>query len=1052
MIEGAEWVRLGEASEKSTVPQTNYGLVFDGADDRVQLPTLGFDPTKPATIEAWCVVKSHDDSHNHVIAMLDGYLVLESSPTVSNRMVGNLDDRDYLLATGDRAESVFDRRVHLAGVYNGVTMKIFVDGKPVGMRYTRMSGENGQWSHQPLTPPLPQPAHARVPKSALGFADIAMPSFQGELHAVRFSNVARYSSPFEPSVRFENDKKTLALYHFDEGQGDVLKDSSGNGHHGAIEGAEWVRVGATTKSEPVAANYALRMDGNSVELPKFKWGDQSKMTWECRVKLDRDAWSAILYHHFGTHRLVLDRVAHPKYPQWVTKIRSGKEDSLSATKVAELDSDHTYDLAVVVDGVALRLFIDGALVAEETASEMPVLSTSGITIGAESHPFHGIIDEIRFSNTARYQTSYKPVKRLEADEHTVALFHFDEGSGTTLKDASENGYDVELEGAEWVRLGEDQPIAGNHALSFDGEDDLVLLNTIDHPVTEPITYEATVYYDPPTGKPSQGQILVAPHGSIVVGPQERPLMLLWHALENRAVLSLADSSPLQAKQKYQFAACWDGATYRFFVDGQLVDQAPLKEFPSDKFQRWFAIGGHVSKSNAQGSLCFPGLIDEVRISNISRYDKNYKTLDRFESDEQTLALYHFDEAQGDVLKDSSQNGHDGKIVGARWVRVDDELNMVEGDLSAVESDSWANEREVAEWVIEQGGELRLGTKSGGFTQNLKTHDELPDEPFYVHTVQMPRDKQFNSEQLSRISELSALRTFASYGTHLNNSNISVLGRHPRLYMAHLQENPVTASLVSEAPLFASINSLSLADSQIDDAGEFMTKTRRLNHLILFGATEKTLQAFIDSGHLAASRLKSITFPYSIRPQDSLVKQMQAAKPGIRVLWTSNDAGKLVLGVDPVANAVGQLMEKGFRFEGNYLDGSPWSSDVVDPRTADKPISVEKFYFPDGFMMTTEISELMQPIEISAHLIAVEMKQTHLIVDELAEIKVGRFIFQGSDLDDAGLLKLAENGPVSSIDVRETRVTREGIARVKKRRPDLIIVSDWGEFGITAPRE
>lgn len=207
MIEGAEWVRLGEASEKSTVPQTNYGLVFDGADDRVQLPTLGFDPTKPATIEAWCVVKSHDDSHNHVIAMLDGYLVLESSPTVSNRMVGNLDDRDYLLATGDRAESVFDRRVHLAGVYNGVTMKIFVDGKPVGMRYTRMSGENGQWSHQPLTPPLPQPAHARVPKSALGFADIAMPSFQGELHAVRFSNVARYSSPFEPSVRFENDKK-----------------------------------------------------------------------------------------------------------------------------------------------------------------------------------------------------------------------------------------------------------------------------------------------------------------------------------------------------------------------------------------------------------------------------------------------------------------------------------------------------------------------------------------------------------------------------------------------------------------------------------------------------------------------------------------------------------------------------------------------------------------------------------------------------------------------------------------------------------------------------
>ena len=32
-----------------------------------------------------------------------------------------------------------------------------------------------------------------------------------------------------------------------------------------------------------------------------------------------------------------------------------------------------------------------------------------------------------------------------------------------------------------------------------------------------------------------------------------------------------------------------------------------------------------------------------------------------------MALYHFDEGSGDVLQDSSGNGHDGKIVGAKWV-------------------------------------------------------------------------------------------------------------------------------------------------------------------------------------------------------------------------------------------------------------------------------------------------------------------------------------------------------------------------------------------------
>jgi len=37
------------------------------------------------------------------------------------------------------------------------------------------------------------------------------------------------------------------------------------------------------------------------------------------------------------------------------------------------------------------------------------------------------------------------------------------------------------------------------------------------------------------------------------------------------------------------------------------------------------------------------------------------------TDEQTLALYNFDEGQGDVLKDASGNGHDGKIIGATWI-------------------------------------------------------------------------------------------------------------------------------------------------------------------------------------------------------------------------------------------------------------------------------------------------------------------------------------------------------------------------------------------------
>jgi hypothetical protein len=47
---------------------------------------------------------------------------------------------------------------------------------------------------------------------------------------------------FDPEKRFEPDTATLALYHCDEGTEGVLRDSSGNGHHGKIVGAKWLEI------------------------------------------------------------------------------------------------------------------------------------------------------------------------------------------------------------------------------------------------------------------------------------------------------------------------------------------------------------------------------------------------------------------------------------------------------------------------------------------------------------------------------------------------------------------------------------------------------------------------------------------------------------------------------------------------------------------------------------------------------------------------------------------------------------------------------------------
>jgi Leucine-rich repeat (LRR) protein len=75
----------------------------------------------------------------------------------------------------------------------------------------------------------------------------------GQLRELRVSGSARYDAAFTPLEHFTKEQDTLALYHFDEGQGTVLKDSSGNGYHGEIVGAKWVKVDGSPISPPPAA-------------------------------------------------------------------------------------------------------------------------------------------------------------------------------------------------------------------------------------------------------------------------------------------------------------------------------------------------------------------------------------------------------------------------------------------------------------------------------------------------------------------------------------------------------------------------------------------------------------------------------------------------------------------------------------------------------------------------------------------------------------------------------------------------------------------------------
>ena len=156
----------------------------------------------------------------------------------------------------------------------------------------------------------------------------------------------------------------------------------------------------------------------------------------------------------------------------------------------------------------------------------------------------------------------------------------------------------------------------------------------------------------------------------------------WHFTASVASGTLYEQQPLRVDQTVHLAGVYDGHAIRLYLDGKRTAEARnylvVNEETQDAGDQSFALS---SQYGARGGMWlgggqflradwgnfFHGSIDELRISKTDRYTADFTPRVRFEPDKDTLALYHFDEGQGDALTDSSGNGHHGKIVLAKWV-------------------------------------------------------------------------------------------------------------------------------------------------------------------------------------------------------------------------------------------------------------------------------------------------------------------------------------------------------------------------------------------------
>ncbi len=107
-------------------------------------------------------------------------------------------------------------------------MRIFVNGN---LDRSYANGPTGNISYRPgrsITGNYVNEPYLVIGAEKHDYDPNNYPSFSGWIDEVRISKVVRYSSNFTPpNAPFTGDSNTVGLYHFDEGSGTILTDSSG---------------------------------------------------------------------------------------------------------------------------------------------------------------------------------------------------------------------------------------------------------------------------------------------------------------------------------------------------------------------------------------------------------------------------------------------------------------------------------------------------------------------------------------------------------------------------------------------------------------------------------------------------------------------------------------------------------------------------------------------------------------------------------------------------------------------------------------------------------
>lgn len=607
-------------------PETNHCLLFDGVGSYVSFPELQLELNNQFTIEM----------------MLNPRERLNDTETLVRMQFP--DDRNLAMWVGQRCgvsmtaseqkywvgPEYLRQGAHVVTVFDGDELRMYARGKLIGKSSTPTVGDVAESSEFVGTIGVT----VRAGKAQVQNA------FHGTIDEVRISSIARYTQDFvppRPDDRFEADDNTLALYHFDEGQGTIAHDSSGNGHDGTIVNAKWVPTGGASIEYQVVE--ALVARGAEVHLRTVEIINGTD-----RVEIKQlDDLRPLKSVPFRVH-YVRSSASH----------QLTDEDLALIGRLDSIDKVYLFGCPDVTDrGVES---IRHVRISSLTLTSTPITNASLPILGSMSTLTLLKIENSRIDDQADIQqlaglknlsTLHLPKVESDAVQRLHrALPHCLIASPSLGALMPFTEFAIEPAGG---------PKADSHLADLPKLPNVLALS-------DSMTIEMTVSARSHAG-PGESRVLWSYAGKLELKQHQNNLTWQFNSPDQPGIEQvIMHDMPL--RQPLRLAAVSNGKALRLYVNGKLVGSRDLKnDLPANRPPMFLASWG----DSASGYSRFDGTIDEIRISKIARYVGDAAPVGPLEADADTLALYHCDEGRGDVLKDSSGNGHDATIIGAKWV-------------------------------------------------------------------------------------------------------------------------------------------------------------------------------------------------------------------------------------------------------------------------------------------------------------------------------------------------------------------------------------------------